>query len=382
MPIITIDVNQGILGVTVTRQRDSGQCIVTGISNPSSQLEVGDIILNLNGIDLETVDGGVKAWEKLFSEFQDGNRKLKVQRRDATPMTAPMTELHSAARPVAFPAPSTEFNLTRKPAGCPAAASVCNENASHSFGSSVPCLPASSYAMKQPRSHCLSTSSNEMNDNSPQQPPQWQTTKLPESPTPQELAKAIFCEPIYGPAIIGNVTQNDSHAKCLQEMMVIMRRYNFHPALITNKKNLTKIRKLDGYSKFAYGHNPFQTARSCHVVCKNCFNDDPNPEEWGLSVIGTATHAFVMDDNESSAQRSQVTVTAIYPHSAECTTPENERTNFRFSTVNGGGGWVKLPFDHDEIIRQTYDTFTKKLSNTKVDGNHYGKMSCLLIFAE
>jgi len=56
-------------------------CVVSRKEPQSnSPLQVGDILLSLNDITLRDVEGGTDAWCKLFSAFNTGERKVKVQR--------------------------------------------------------------------------------------------------------------------------------------------------------------------------------------------------------------------------------------------------------------------------------------------------------------
>jgi len=77
---ITIYLLPGPLGIGI-KMSTTGECIVSSKASQSkSPLQVGDILLSLNGISLVDVDGGTDAWCKLFSAFDNVERKLKVQR--------------------------------------------------------------------------------------------------------------------------------------------------------------------------------------------------------------------------------------------------------------------------------------------------------------
>ena len=54
-------------------------CTVSSKSNPNSPLQVGDVIVSLNGISLKEVEGGMDAWVKLFVAFGTSVRNLVVQ---------------------------------------------------------------------------------------------------------------------------------------------------------------------------------------------------------------------------------------------------------------------------------------------------------------
>jgi len=80
---LTIYLLPGPLGIGI-KMSTSGECIVSSKAPQSkSPLQVGDILLSLNGISLVDVDGGTDAWVRLFSAFDNAERKVKVQ-RDAT----------------------------------------------------------------------------------------------------------------------------------------------------------------------------------------------------------------------------------------------------------------------------------------------------------
>jgi len=77
---LTIYLLPGPLGIGI-KMSTSGECIVSSKAPQSkSPLQVGDILLSLNGISLVDVDGGTDAWCKLFSAFDTVERKVKVQR--------------------------------------------------------------------------------------------------------------------------------------------------------------------------------------------------------------------------------------------------------------------------------------------------------------
>ena len=86
---LTIHVPPGPIGIGVQQQGTNGRCVVTKTfpttttktnKKPSPLLRVGDVILSLNGITLEDVEGGADAWVKLFVAFGAVDRKLIVQR--------------------------------------------------------------------------------------------------------------------------------------------------------------------------------------------------------------------------------------------------------------------------------------------------------------
>jgi len=63
------------------KMNSTDDCVVSRKEPQSnSPLQVGDILLSLNGITLRDVEGGTDAWCKLFSAFNTGERKVKVQR--------------------------------------------------------------------------------------------------------------------------------------------------------------------------------------------------------------------------------------------------------------------------------------------------------------
>ena len=78
---LTIYLLPGPLGIGIKMSTTTGECIVSSKAPQSkSPLQVGDILLSLNGISLVDVDGGTDAWCKLFSAFDNVERKVKVQR--------------------------------------------------------------------------------------------------------------------------------------------------------------------------------------------------------------------------------------------------------------------------------------------------------------
>jgi len=79
---LTIYLLPGPLGIGI-KMSTTGECIVSSKAPQSrSPLQVGDILLSLNGISLVDVEGGTDAWCKLFSAFDTVERKVKVRRDD------------------------------------------------------------------------------------------------------------------------------------------------------------------------------------------------------------------------------------------------------------------------------------------------------------
>ena len=62
------------------KMNSADDCVSRKEPQSNSPLQVGDILLSLNGITLRDVEGGTDAWCKLFSAFNTGERKVNVQR--------------------------------------------------------------------------------------------------------------------------------------------------------------------------------------------------------------------------------------------------------------------------------------------------------------
>ena len=84
--LLTIPIPPGPLGVGI--QKKGGYCVVSTVNETtlkrngiSSPLVVNDVILSLNGIQLNEVKDAPQSWMKLFKAFQMGQRTLVVQRR-------------------------------------------------------------------------------------------------------------------------------------------------------------------------------------------------------------------------------------------------------------------------------------------------------------
>ena len=56
----------GSLGVGIYRQETNGTCVVSQKNNAASPLQVGDVIVRLNGVTLADIKDGVKGWVALF----------------------------------------------------------------------------------------------------------------------------------------------------------------------------------------------------------------------------------------------------------------------------------------------------------------------------
>ncbi|KAL7550676.1 hypothetical protein ACHAWF_013896 [Thalassiosira exigua] len=96
---VRLSLPPGRLGVGVRRDGPTGSCAIRSRSNRSSPLEVGDVVLSLNGIVLADVEGGVAAWTKLFRAFDGAPRNVTVQRggSSGTAATEAPTEATAAA---------------------------------------------------------------------------------------------------------------------------------------------------------------------------------------------------------------------------------------------------------------------------------------------
>jgi hypothetical protein len=66
------------LGVSI--QNSNSSCVVVSKKNPHSPLQVGDVIVSLNGVNLREAQGGMNEWVKLFSTSASGTRNLVVER--------------------------------------------------------------------------------------------------------------------------------------------------------------------------------------------------------------------------------------------------------------------------------------------------------------
>mmetsp|Transcript_38084 Transcript_38084/g.80186 ORF Transcript_38084/g.80186 Transcript_38084/m.80186 type:complete len:97 (-) Transcript_38084:985-1275(-) len=77
---LEIDLAQGSLGVTIRESVVDGSCIIMSKTNDASPLELGDIIVSINGIKLKNVKGGSQAWVSLILSLAYTSRKLVVYR--------------------------------------------------------------------------------------------------------------------------------------------------------------------------------------------------------------------------------------------------------------------------------------------------------------
>jgi len=79
---IPVDANSPRVAIDISYDH----CIVVAIEQESDglseeeNLKVGDIILKLNGINLVDVDGGLSAWETLYTTFRESGMTLVVRR--------------------------------------------------------------------------------------------------------------------------------------------------------------------------------------------------------------------------------------------------------------------------------------------------------------
>lgn len=79
--VLAIALPTGPLGVGVQVRGDGGMCTVaTKSSSATTPLEVGDVIVSMNGIELKNVEGKLASWVTLFGAFANGTRNLIVHR--------------------------------------------------------------------------------------------------------------------------------------------------------------------------------------------------------------------------------------------------------------------------------------------------------------
>mmetsp|Transcript_32798 Transcript_32798/g.68981 ORF Transcript_32798/g.68981 Transcript_32798/m.68981 type:complete len:1630 (-) Transcript_32798:512-5401(-) len=128
---LNLQLPPGPLGVAIKKISSTdnshdggGMCTVSSKSNPKSPLEVGDVIISLNGIPLKSVEGGVAAWVKLFVAFGTSVRNLVVQRRPPSSHNASSQPMASASP---LPAP---LDAPKQPAAA-AGVVVGISNATH-----------------------------------------------------------------------------------------------------------------------------------------------------------------------------------------------------------------------------------------------------------
>lgn len=192
-------------------------------------------------------------------------------------------------------------------------------------------------------------------------------------PSTSSLASAVFPHPVGGPEIDGEeVNVSVSHKDSLQAIIDVMKFYGFDPVLFTNKGPLQKIRKQqdeDETTKFAEGHDIFQKERVVYIYCKRCFNNVSDRDTFSCTVIATVQY----DKKESKEKnRAMCSVLAIYPHSCQCTTNYTQRSNYKMDLENGGCGYGKYEFPHEEICRDVFDVFVDKFSSIGEEGEHGG----------
>jgi hypothetical protein len=70
----------GSLGVGIYRQETDGTCVVSQKNNAASPLQVGDVIVRLNGVTLADIKDGVKGWVALFQASASRQRNVVVRR--------------------------------------------------------------------------------------------------------------------------------------------------------------------------------------------------------------------------------------------------------------------------------------------------------------
>eukprot|EP00986_Skeletonema_menzelii_P019014 scaffold27052_cov169-Skeletonema_menzelii.AAC.2 len=120
---IQLEIPTGPLGIGIYRNEADGSCVVSKKNNEQSPLEVGDVIVRLNGVYLPGVHGGVQGWVKLFQLYANVERNVVVRR--TPPGGAVM-----ATAPVPSVVPQNNSNATRAPS-VPETKQVTSNNAIH-----------------------------------------------------------------------------------------------------------------------------------------------------------------------------------------------------------------------------------------------------------
>jgi len=78
---VELSLPPGPLGVEIRRSSGDGSCVVRArVDGSASPLRAGDVIESMNGMALAEVEGGLKAWARLFKVLADGERTVVVRR--------------------------------------------------------------------------------------------------------------------------------------------------------------------------------------------------------------------------------------------------------------------------------------------------------------
>lgn len=85
----------GPLGVGI-KGNSEGLCYVNTKSNQTSPLNIGDVVVSLNGIKFAQVQGGVEAWKNIFLAFASQPRNVVVNRPDFVPPPPPSQATNAA----------------------------------------------------------------------------------------------------------------------------------------------------------------------------------------------------------------------------------------------------------------------------------------------
>ena len=109
----------GSLGVGIYRQETNGTCVVSQKNNAASPLQVGDVIVRLNGVTLADIKDGVKGWVALFQASASRQRNVVVRRAvnpsptAAVAVAAATNNYSSAGAPTKNKVTATVFKPTK-----------------------------------------------------------------------------------------------------------------------------------------------------------------------------------------------------------------------------------------------------------------------------
>jgi len=192
--------------------------------------------------------------------------------------------------------------------------------------------------------------------------------------SPPKIAEALFGEKsVFGRAVGKEETQITSHkAGVVEKIFPILESEGLKPTLLPSKRNLTSIRKLHHFQKFAHNHNGWHNGQMNLIYCKDCMNSVDDPDLFFCQVIATVEYLG------EEGGIAEMKVTAVFPHNKHCTNTLEERNSTKLDRahphVPGKGLFVAEDYPDETIHGELFSAFLKTLKDLpKEEGGKLGE---------
>ena len=191
--------------------------------------------------------------------------------------------------------------------------------------------------------------------------------ELIKHPCPKDIVGAVFPHPVEGPlwdtSLLDDkrikANRSRSHKSGVDIVIERLKPYNYQAGTLSRQF----------LKKEAKSHTCWQYGKSCMLYCMRCMVNVGDVESFHCYTVASIEY----DTKESMRRnRAVLNVTAIYPHCSQCNCDPQWRRNIRMDNRNGGRGYEKLQFPHDEILRNTFQFLIDKFNKLGPDDEHYG----------